>query len=417
MNIRKLNYIFDKRELTKTYKSLLESTYSTPKGGTLRVKYIIGTKYTYNKMVLECSICSADKGLWPIGSIVASKGHLSEGKIPCGCTKVSKLAEYQWIERLKRVLSGSNRELISLPEKEKVFNPRKTFPRVFDKSFNLCFNSVSLYNLVVQCKKDWLKFPAKNTSLRDYSSEIEQAKGKNEYYSTTHFTPLNWFYNNKTNSMTWRWECTSCKEVGYVCGRNARKGVSLCMCDPMKYAETLPHKNKKCIKASTEGREFIHLLGDNHNEMGVKWRCGNNHINISSYNNFVTKNLGCKYCNKSTNRRGFYPTRENETDYLYILRFKDQGFCKVGRSFNPHVRIKGLSKGFKVKTVALYRGTHEEVYSVEQYLINKYAGISIKPPHLKGSPTEYFMSVALVDIIKDISNIDPYLHKVTNYKK
>ncbi|UZV41179.1 putative homing endonuclease [Vibrio phage vB_VpaM_R16F] len=48
------------------------------------------------KFILECSVCSEDKKLWPYGSITSVKSRLMEGKVPCGCSKIPKWSQSQY---------------------------------------------------------------------------------------------------------------------------------------------------------------------------------------------------------------------------------------------------------------------------------------------------------------------------------
>jgi len=402
--IKTATKILDYDELTKVYRDALGKEYKTKRGGILKIKYFIKTKYPYHKAVCTCSICSRDTELFPEGSIVSSLGHLKEGKNPCGCGKIGKLKNYQWIVMLKRILKSKNRELIHINKDFK--NPKKTYPKILDKTYNVCVNSTSLYNLVTYPDADWLKFPARYTIDKDYTESINKAMNANIYYKNITFTPLNWFYSNKNNTVSWKWVCSKCKCFGYVKERNAMNGVSLCECDPNKKATTLEHKYKKCLQATKNGKTFIALIGENDNEMGVKWLCNNSHCNISSYNNYVTKDVGCSECLVGNNRKGYYPSRVFEQDSLYILKFSnDKGdYIKIGRSFNVKNRMYALLKHDNGSVVMIHNGIHKDVYEMEQYIITKYAPLCVKPEHLSKNVTEYFSYTCLNDIVSDMSN-------------
>lgn len=57
----------------------------TPKGGILTVVSVDRVVRSRPYYVFECSICSQDSELWPLGSIVACKYDLAK-HVPCGCS-------------------------------------------------------------------------------------------------------------------------------------------------------------------------------------------------------------------------------------------------------------------------------------------------------------------------------------------
>ena len=77
------------REVLKEYHDMddfVNSKFTTPKGGVLIVKDDNGLKGNKKRYILECSVCSKDKKLWPYGSIYSSKSSILKGNIPCGCS-------------------------------------------------------------------------------------------------------------------------------------------------------------------------------------------------------------------------------------------------------------------------------------------------------------------------------------------
>lgn len=55
--------------------------------------------------VLNCSICSKDRQLWPAGSIRSKILHMNQGKRPCGCSISPKWSASQQRLRASRVLA------------------------------------------------------------------------------------------------------------------------------------------------------------------------------------------------------------------------------------------------------------------------------------------------------------------------
>lgn len=89
-------------KLTKNQQNFIGTQFDTPKGGTLTVIGVAGKKSNITLFSLECSVCSGDKGLWPSGSIISSKGNLERGQIPCGCAKKTFWTEQQYEVLVKR---------------------------------------------------------------------------------------------------------------------------------------------------------------------------------------------------------------------------------------------------------------------------------------------------------------------------
>ncbi len=101
------------------------------------------------------------------------------------------------------------------------------------------------------------------------------------------------------------------------------------------------------------------------------WGCEYGHINDKSTpKNFLDNKTNCKYCNiKNSSGNGYYHERVSEEDFLYIIDFKS--YIKIGRSFDVGRRLKQLETTSGVKClsiIALYKGTHKDVYTMEQSL-------------------------------------------------
>lgn len=100
----------------------------------------------------------------------------------------------------------------------------------------------------------------------------------------------------------------------------------------------------------------------------IQWTCEQEHNNFSLLSNLLAGKR-CKTCSSSST--GYYKRRCNEEDYLYILNVSDK-YLKVGRSFTPYKRITSIINSVKnedFKLVSLYKGTHSEVFRVEQEIL------------------------------------------------
>lgn len=97
-----------------------------------------------------------------------------------------------------------------------------------------------------------------------------------------------------------------------------------------------------------------------------------------SIDNFL-RGRGCPECaqlkRNSTqgNRNGFYKERGSARDYLYIVKFED--YIKIGRSFDPKDRLRGLKSSANIdylpEILEVFVSDHKNIYEVEQN-VHKY---------------------------------------------
>lgn len=71
---------------------------------------------TTTHTVVFCTVCKDDPELFGCGKFVTTKGHLSSGKLPCGCSKTPKWNKDQQIIRVNRKLEKTIWSLQDLPE-------------------------------------------------------------------------------------------------------------------------------------------------------------------------------------------------------------------------------------------------------------------------------------------------------------
>lgn len=89
----------------------LMSGYTTPTGSNVSC---VNPPIDISIVTLECSTCSLDKELWPLGSIRSCASQLNRGVFPCACTSTVIWTKEQNIVRLKREAEGSNYEYLGL---------------------------------------------------------------------------------------------------------------------------------------------------------------------------------------------------------------------------------------------------------------------------------------------------------------
>lgn len=57
---------------------------------------------------INCSICSKDTELFPVGNIVSHKGNILRGSVPCGCGKTTQWSKEQYEVKIKRYCAENN---------------------------------------------------------------------------------------------------------------------------------------------------------------------------------------------------------------------------------------------------------------------------------------------------------------------
>lgn len=93
--------------------------------------------------------------------------------------------------------------------------------------------------------------------------------------------------------------------------------------------------------------------------------CKTHGESTATVNNFVNHGSRCGGCNS---KYGYYSSRDDETDNLYLLRSDCGSFHKIGRSFNVNRRLRVLNKTSGLQWVLLDKvtSTHKEVFYREQ---------------------------------------------------
>lgn len=297
-------------EWTKGQREFVGTTFPTDKGSVLTVTGLSHKQGSHAMFSLECSVCSKNTGLWPDGSITGVKSHLVNGAIPCGCAKNPqwKQSQYETLIHRKCLERGYNFQGF-VGE----WNGNKTYLR--------------LYNL----------------------------NNGNTWQSTT----INSFLNGRGCPLE---GITSRIEQQHILQTEREDQISDVF--------------------AVEGGSFIGW-SDEYNGAFSKfnWICSEGHPCETSVNNFLNNGSRCMTCKKMKQREeghiyGYYPARKYEQDNLYIIRFKKGNYIKVGRSFNVEQRLKGntgLLKASKhkrdeIEILAMYTGTHKNVYETEQLL-------------------------------------------------
>jgi hypothetical protein len=132
----------------------------------------------------------------------------------------------------------------------------------------------------------------------------------------------------------------------------------------------------KCTAICKEmNYEVIGFVGNyKNNKTYFEYKCPKHGIQKVSYNGFINWGSRCQECSREIDGwNGYYPSRKDEKDFLYVLNFDDK-FIKVGRSFDVDGRIpklRFLSKIQEIIKLRIFTATHKEIYDLEQELLDE----------------------------------------------
>lgn len=99
---------------------------------------------------------------------------------------------------------------------------------------------------------------------------------------------------------------------------------------------------------------------------------------------------GCPECHKPIGLYGYLPSALDKDDFLYVISFNNE-YVKIGRSLDPNKRLQQLrleSRTRNLKLLYLVKDTHENIFSLEQYLHRRFKNLRHNP--LKWESIECF---------------------------
>jgi hypothetical protein len=377
-------------EWTKGQREFVGSEFETADGGVLTVIGVDNgqrAKGWWNqKYIIKCSICSEDEKLWPYGSIKTGKSFLEKGTVPCGCTRTPRWSKEQYEVRINRWCSDRGYEFLGFNGE---WRGKDTKVKIRDLETNEEWDSGTLHRLLFQGSGNPLK--AKRRQLtgihsRKYYDNDEDLISKSAYPEGTTFKLI--------EGKVWEVTCSVCskdfyshKDKGaFMASRDSILGGSLsCRCSKRYFWNQEEREFQMKHLLSEDNGQFLHWKDENGYENAHSkfiWKCHRGHVTESMVNT-ITSGSRCRYCMKEDMKErgwanGYMPDRKQEMDFLYILNF-DNLYGKIGRSFKVNSRIEkgnglaslsGIDKD-KIKTLYKFTGTHEEVYCVEQRVIDR----------------------------------------------
>lgn len=343
--------------------SNVPETYKTRKGG---IVTIIG-RGEGEKVLVECSICSKDKELFP--ELYSYRGVLRKGIFPCGCSKQPKWKEHQWKVIVDRRCQEIGYDFLGW---EGDFKGIYTYLKLFNPKTGNLWSTTIISNFIHKGHKD------PNESFQGFSDE-DHIRG---FFSTGRFTEGTTFWRDSSKTSYWFYSCPVCSEDEFVnngvcdgifrgLSGNLKNGNCGCRCSShhkFTEEERVYMIQKVCHE---EGLTFLGFEGKYRNsKTPLIWLCKEGHKNSTGIYDFLEQGTRCRKCawrSSRGNGNGYLHHRRNERDLLYILSFGQ--YIKIGRSFEISNRLKNLKKESKIKEIDilyLYEGSHKNVYDVEQ---------------------------------------------------
>lgn len=341
-------------ELEQDEWSLTRPTFETPKGGVLTVVGWKGRKGSHKSYVLKCSLCAEDTELFGDGVFIASKGSLSNGCSPCGCT-TGRLSERQYKVRVEREANERGYMFTGWAE---TFSGFKTKCLLVCPTHGMWSSSTAVNFLrgsgCPQCGNK--KGNQKNDTLHT-----------EEFMKSGAFLPGTKFWRAVQGTLYWSYTCPRCSHDEYVkaglcCGiftgqvSNFKNGHPACRCSPFFRwtKEQREYQVKKEMKRRHEkGVSSLLFVG---------WATRESHFNGSSRFNFLCPEHGeqsksldsfflqgsdCPQCAGSSQRQ------------CYIHRVMDEGLdvaLKLGiaKDWQRRLRNQNTNNLFQSENIGVW---------------------------------------------------------------
>lgn len=205
--------------------------------------------------IVKCSVCEKDSELFGEGYFKTSKGHLEEGKIPCGCSSGAKFNKDQWLIRIERVCSEAGFTLVS-HEDFKGGSTRAIFScpvhgQTGSKTFRDFFNGG---RRCIECRRDGVK---KSLTLPD-EDHISKFMSTGSYpigskFERSFLSVPHERYRDGVRPY-WKFTCSVCEEVHERYIGDFKSGKIPCSCG--HYKQTVA---------------YINLIKDNNLPIAIKF--------------------------------------------------------------------------------------------------------------------------------------------------
>lgn len=311
-----------------------------------------------------CKICSQDPELFPDGYFICYKDFLTNGSIPCGCSKQPKWEDWQYMVKAKRVA-----------------DERGYIVHGFAEKYKNCYTKLD-----VECLKDGHRWtptinnfikhrrgcPKCSKSLKLTTSEAEKLCV--ERCKELNYTPIGFNQGHKSIYSKFTFICPNHGEYAMSFQTLVQRKMKCRQCGLKEGAEKQRLPEDQAIKNATDacsGTKYTFLgfpNGYTTNVSDLEYLCPEHGIKRMRYYNFMNGRR-CKECAMlTTSANGYYEHRKDEQDFLYVLNFNDK-YIKVGRTFKFDSRLgqlKSKSNCENVTLVAMVTGKHKPIWDLEQ---------------------------------------------------
>lgn len=362
--------------------NLIGTTYTSRKNSTLTViskqNKEVGKDQKY---VIECSICSEDKELFPV-NFLGTASSIKNKKVPCGCSPSYRYNKEQQLTRIIRACKIQNQDFLGFNGEWKKSHTK------LNMSCNVCnhhWGTVTINNLLSKgsgCPVCGDK-RSKEGSLKTHQDSVKS------FMQTGSFHEKDIFKRNevKTDSRGyysfWDFTCFNCSTDEYVqaglCSgvwTTARAclmaGHKPCRCasNPKYTQEQREFQLKRlCSESKATFKGWVETTGYSTAHSEFNWVCSQGHERVSTVNGF-TRGKRCRTC-ALTKNFNLIKGMEEEADICYLLEFKDsingERFIKIGRSFARCYRERlNYFKGFyDVTELAANENSHANIVKEE----------------------------------------------------
>ncbi|QVV97524.1 putative homing endonuclease [Vibrio phage ICP1] len=368
--------------LTEGQKSKIGLQWETPKGGVLTVIGVVSGKTLDKTMfALTCSICNKDRELFP-QPFVRNTAVISNKRVCCNCVPSFRFTVQQYEVLAKRYCEALGVESLGMSGE---FKGDRTIWKIKYKGVEDFTSIESLSNGKLSYKLSCLKRAGK-IPLCNFESFLDKVSPLFPEGTIFSLSMDKTWANAKGTYYIYK--CPVCSEDMYtkagVCtGRfisyrgSLSKGIKACRCSKgyrWKKNEIELYLNHELSKI---GWKFGGWLTDYKKALSFfNFTCDRGHYHKLTVNDFKcgTRCGQCALEDSLVDGRanGYFPERENEQDYLYLLDFQGE-FIKIGRSFNIKARISKLRSESSIKDVNLIyysQGNHGDVYRYEQQILD-----------------------------------------------
>lgn len=356
------------------------TTFPTPKGGTITVM----SKLPKNKYMINCSICSKDKELYPDGFSIG-KSNLKSGAVPCGCARSPRWVEFQYRIRIERECLLRNYKFHGFLTQGVVNNKTKIHLECLKDGCHWKSMNVNGFFTDKGCPDcDRVRLGEATRQPDKYHIDIIRESGVfNDKDIFTRNTVLKDSYGKYPY---WDFVCNKCSYDKFV-----RNGVCTGNFISTRSRLQMGHKPCRCgvnhrwtqgerefqIKeiCDKEGLLFEGWVSEDgyvNSKGSLSWICKNQHRCNTTVDEFVGVGTRCKKCAVQNSSFGLIKGKEQEPDTLYLLEFEDlltgECFIKVGRTFDRLYKKRlNYFKGFyNVTDLATNHDTHENIVPIEK---------------------------------------------------